>query len=492
MKPSVDSDDDKAPGAANGSSRSPVIPKHLQKVPPQTALSYARSEAILIGQLMTRPISTMALSRKRVSAINQITDSINRDAVREAERIEAVLRKQSQAEARVRAQRCRSAEARQAQAIAATGAFVARAALAPGDPQPALTGSAIDARAATPSPGASFGNSWWQQANDGLSTSWSSCFRPVSPISLADECFAPTHALTSSSSASAILPVRRPSGTLSPANDAQSEAFDTAPTSPPSLPVDAYNTSAYYDGPTWGGSRMCSPAFGATRSSLYSRESSDTQAAATILAVPASRRSRMEWQQDIGANRPLRPTLTVLTAPHARAQRATRESAATPSSFVSSLRSPNGDAAAQVPLLPRPCPNEAARAGYRDGGWAIDRQMVRQPTHERYFAPGERREERDQMRARGETQSADDVGTLPSEDHDGDEDIQLSGMFDEGAQSAESAPEAKSLAQRFLEKRLPDGAEVEPPPPPRPLRAMREDPILLPRRVAPRRGRGGR
>ena len=46
-----------------------------------------------------------------VAALNQITDSINETSRRDAERLEALHRRRSQAEARVRAQRCRSAEA---------------------------------------------------------------------------------------------------------------------------------------------------------------------------------------------------------------------------------------------------------------------------------------------------------------------------------------------------------------------------------------------
>ena len=99
------------------------IPPHGAKY---AALSYARSEAVLLGQLVTCSAPAEALSRRRVVALNELTEEIDRTAIRHMEKLEALHRKETLAAGRLRGQRCKSAKARQARAIASTGSFVAR------------------------------------------------------------------------------------------------------------------------------------------------------------------------------------------------------------------------------------------------------------------------------------------------------------------------------------------------------------------------------
>ena len=55
-------------------------------------LAYSRSEAVMLGELPGRRHDTMALSRKRVATLNNLTDSVVREAEREMERLEIVHR----------------------------------------------------------------------------------------------------------------------------------------------------------------------------------------------------------------------------------------------------------------------------------------------------------------------------------------------------------------------------------------------------------------
>lgn len=455
--PAIVTDGDRDVPSGIADERRPVSP---------SALSFARSEAVLLGQLITRPVSTMALSRRRVATLNEMTASIDRTAEREAARIVALNRKQSQAEARVRALRSLSAKSRQAESIAATGVFVSRAALTPNG---TTAGSTSELRAATPSNASTFGSAWWQ-IQSLQSTSWASSGRKPA-VSLLDERFAPPRVLPSSISEATFRPV------------GNEHAAHTEPSRRVPDTVAAMATALL--------PYACvavESEFHKGNSDGYESSLIKSGTASAIAAVPAAA-SRMEWQNDIGAT-PIRATLAPrAAAPHARAGCAPRQSATTPSVFMASLRSPSGQAVARVPVLPRPECNEAMRAGYWGGGFEVDRQsrVPGSQQHQQYFNPAKRALHEEQLAA-GLTPGSD----AAVEDADGS-----AAMHDDLLGFAAKPPEAsangRTLAQKFLEKRFGKAGSEEieqQPPPPRPTRAAREDPILLPRRVVARGRRG--
>ena len=371
------------------------------------ALSFTRSEAVLLGQRAVCDAETEALSRRRVVALNQLTESIDRTTIKEMEKLEALHRQETQAAGRMRGQRVRSAKERQARAIAESGAFTRSMHKRPASSSAALldyetmSTSATYPRASTApgSPSLRFGSGWWQA--QGTAASWTS-MRPRTAMSLSDECFASSLDLGNTSSVSATFPAQTRSRSSSPS---RTMLLDDQQSPVASSSGAAFAATAFLPSASCGSLGLVdggSSAISGFRSPLAKSDSRLTASAASIARLPATRRPRMQYQSDVG--RPLVPapaaraTYVVLSSTSiARAINAPREDATTPSSFVSSLRCPSGEAAGLVPILPRPKHNEALRAGHFTKALTrsiTDNSSGRVHTDDRYLSP-ERRAERD-------------------------------------------------------------------------------------------------
>ena len=383
---------------------------------PATKLSYARSEAVLLGQMVHRKPSTVAQSQKRVKALNRISSSMVKAADRELERLEVLHRQRAQAEARTRHQRSEAAKSRQAEAIGEImSPLRSRSAAAPRPPSQGsvmsvasvddlhecLSMSSITGYAPAFGKGGLVDDDEAAIATATAVLPWAACnyanSRPGTASSLsashrgfggsASECFgaaASNRSLISSASTPAVVSVKPPASML--------------------------QSSASISGVRG-----------------YSKK--EMAHADMVGFTPSPRRGQAIWPEDVIS--PMMRPASVQYWSGAGALRAptlVRQVSARPSSFVSSLRSPSGVALTHVPLLPRPPVAEAGRSGLFNP--KPDPTKLREAAilHARYQRPG----------ARG---AGSAVGQMPQRK-------QLT--------PDEVAEERRKLVSAWLEKRLED------------------------------------
>ena len=339
-------------------------------------LSLARAEAILLGQMIHCPTDSVKQSRRRVVELTKLGDNINRTAERDLAKQESINRFRAQAEKRIRAQRSKSAEGRQAEMIMATGAFVARASRPsqPPDQEGAgpsgMTTSAID-RTSTATPGSP---TWQMQSTGGFSATsgLSEIRRPGTAISITDEYFKPSSLLESpwnTHPESSWNGRWSPSGRWSPEKASRGASRGSGGGSPPS--------------PGAGGP----PSPG----SPSRREREEIQ------AFPAHIPPRAMWREDVGKQ------IAYLRVPSSRegseASNPRRgiphfvanSSAKTSERFAASLRAPTSPAL--MYMMPRPHLSEAHRCGFKSE-WIPSREEQALTAETTYLTP-EKRAKRD-------------------------------------------------------------------------------------------------
>lgn len=344
--------------------------KQLSPTPDATkliSLDYARSEAVLLGELLGRPRSETALSRKRVVTLNQLKDSAVRAASKEMQRLEIVERTQLHAEARKRQQRSEAAKQRHAH----------------------LAHSTVSRRHAG---GKSIGDS---DRSSGVGTFTS--LAELENVGAAQRFpAAGTAAFTGEMSTGSDLPAAQITATAllpwAACNWVSNNAAISSPPAPSQLGLQSsltgrnasasslqasasyshFTTDAFPFGcreisdslarrrtpgaaSSWSAASDKSYARGGIRG--YSRLEADDAIFAG--AVPSPQRAQAVWPRDETDS--IRPPN--LAAGPMRPPTLVRSHSSTPSAFTSSLRKPSGILALQIPTLPRPATSEADRVG---------------------------------------------------------------------------------------------------------------------------------
>ena len=311
------------------------IDRGLSARPPAAALqalSYARSEAVLLGQLPARSATMSALARKSVAVLNGLDAKVAQMAEDDHRRLEERRRHRRQAEARIRRHRSEAAAIRQAadstgarDDLSKTQAMGIRPPSHPLEKHRKVSLASLESL-------------------DRLVTHVSA--RPASTPAITGLSGGD---LTGRATATALLPwaACNYANSMPGSPSALSGAFASSlsgSASAPSLGFPPNSTLSVY-----------------RRSGIHGYSSHDQQDASIYAAQQFPQAVRSTWPEDV---QPPKMKPATVDAAGARSPFLVRPfSSHRPSTFVSSLRSPSGVAAMQVPVLPRPKLAEAGRAG---------------------------------------------------------------------------------------------------------------------------------
>ena len=111
------SDDAAAAAAAAGLSPSgSPEPKRLGDAP-KAKIALARAEAVLLGQMHFLPAATLSMSQRRVRTLSTMTDTLDKEEIRRCHQQEREERRENTLASRLRGEKMKEAEGRQAAAI---------------------------------------------------------------------------------------------------------------------------------------------------------------------------------------------------------------------------------------------------------------------------------------------------------------------------------------------------------------------------------------